>query len=78
MTKKDFEDQLEGVELHTLTHFVTITQLPTGAREVAVNTDRLEEKIAYIKESYNDNMELKSKPRTKGCLGVKVLSIAFA
>lgn len=38
----------------TFTHIVTATKLPSGAVEVAVNTDHIPEKIDYILSHYDD------------------------
>lgn len=43
-------------------HLVTAVQLPGGAREIAVNTDNIEEKIEYILNAYDSSMALVSNP----------------
>lgn len=78
MTKQEFIKLVEGKALNSLTHIVTITQLPTGAREVAINTERLEEKVNYILDTYNDNMEHRYAKVQEGQLPVKILSVALA
>lgn len=42
------------------TYFVQATKLPTGAIELAVNTENIESKIDYILEAYDDDMCLKT------------------
>ena len=43
-------------------YIVTAVKLPTGAIELAVNTENIAEKIDYILEAYDDNMRLKTNP----------------
>lgn len=42
------------------TYLVTAVKLPTGAIELAINTENIPEKIDYILEAYDDNMRLKT------------------
>ncbi|MBL0387915.1 hypothetical protein JJB07_14840 [Tumebacillus sp. ITR2] len=42
------------------THLVTIVELPTGAREVIVNTDGLQSKIEYLLKTYDENMRMQA------------------
>lgn len=42
------------------THIVTAVKLPTGAVEIAINTENIESKIDYILEAYDDSMRLKT------------------
>lgn len=44
------------------TYLVTAVKLPTGAIELAVNTQNIAEKIDYILEAYDENMQLKTNP----------------
>lgn len=37
---------------------ITVTKLPSGTYETAVNTEYLNEKFAYILESYNGDLQL--------------------
>ena len=46
-----------GDKVHTL---VTAVMLPTGAFEVAVNTDKLHDKLKYILSAYDNDMRLKA------------------
>lgn len=39
---------------------VTIVKLPSGALEVIVNTDNLNDKLNYIINAYDDDLKLKS------------------
>lgn len=41
-------------------YMVTAVKLPTGAIELAVNTENIESKIDYILDAYDDNMHLKA------------------
>lgn len=45
--------------IHTL---VTAVELPSGAKEVAINTDKLEAKIGYILNAYDTEMRLRTNP----------------
>lgn len=49
------------------THLITVVQLPTGAREVTINTANIEEKIDYILDAYDDEMILKTNPNISMC-----------
>ena len=49
-----------GRELFKPQYIVTAVKLPTGAIELAVNTDKIPEKIDYILEAYDENMCLKT------------------
>lgn len=53
------KDQMEKTEWKP-THIVTAVMLPTGATEIAVNTEHIAEKIDYILDAYDDNMHLKT------------------
>lgn len=44
---------------------VTATHLPNGATEIAVNSYEIEEKMAYILNSYDENMKLKTNPNVQ-------------
>lgn len=41
-------------------YIVTAVKLPTGAVELAVNTENIESKIDYILEAYDEDMHLKT------------------
>ncbi|KEO81044.1 hypothetical protein [Tumebacillus flagellatus] len=45
---------------HKYTHLVTIVELPSGAREVIVNTDELQSKIEYLLKTYDEGMRMKA------------------
>lgn len=50
----------DGAEEVFVPHYmVTAVKLPTGAIELAVNTDNIVEKIDYILEAYDQEMRLK-------------------
>ena len=42
------------------TYIVTAVMLPTGAIELAVNNEKIAEKIDYILEAYDESMRLKT------------------
>lgn len=44
-------------------YIVTAVALPTGAIELAVNTEHIVEKIDYILEAYDEDMLLKTNPK---------------
>lgn len=52
----------EGIEGEAFvpTHLVTAVKLPTGAIEIAINTENISEKIDYILEAYDSDMCLKT------------------
>lgn len=57
------EDVEAGVtEKFVPKYLVTATKLPTGAIELAVNTENIPAKIDYILEAYDEDMRLKSNP----------------
>ena len=41
-------------------YIVTAVKLPTGAIELAVNTNQIKEKIEYILKAYDEDMHLKT------------------
>ena len=41
-------------------YLITAVKLPTGAIELAINTDNIAEKIDYILGAYDEEMRLKS------------------
>ena len=43
-----------------LSHIVTAVRLPTGATEIAINTEDLVSKLSYILTAYDDDMCLKT------------------
>lgn len=49
-------------EVFVPSYIVTAVKLPTGAIELATNTQNIAEKIDYILEAYDDNMCLKTNP----------------
>lgn len=56
------KEAIEGDEQFKPTHLVTATRLPSGSVELAVNTDKIPEKIGYILSAYDDDMCLKAQP----------------
>lgn len=64
-SKAEHEVAAEGAvarEKFVPQYIVTATKLPTGAIEIAVNTNNIEAKIDYILEAYDDDMRLKANP----------------
>lgn len=56
------EEKAEGHEPFKPSYLVTAVKLPTGAIELAVNTEKITEKLEYILEAYDDEMRLKINP----------------
>ena len=46
-------------------YLVTAVRLPTGAIELAVNNQNIADKIDYILEAYDDDMQLKTNTNIK-------------
>lgn len=46
-------------------YLVTAVKLPTGATELAVNNQNIADKIDYILEAYDDDMQLKTNTNIK-------------
>ena len=46
-------------------YLVTAVKLPTGAIELAVNNQNITDKIDYILEAYDDDMQLKTNTSIK-------------
>lgn len=42
----------------TPTHLITATELPTGAREITINTENIQSKIECILRAYDEDMKL--------------------
>lgn len=49
------------------THIITVVKLPTGAKEIAINTSNIEDKIDYILDAYDDEMKLKTNQNISMC-----------
>lgn len=60
--KEAMTEPAEGEERKPFkpTYLVTAVKLPTGAIELAVNTDNIPEKIDYILDAYDGDMCLKT------------------
>lgn len=80
MTKKElFGVRYERAkDENEASRLVTAIKLPTGAVEIAINTDRIEEKVAYILNAYNDDLQLKAAPRQEGDEPIRIVSYMFA
>jgi len=44
---------------------ITVIELPTKAKEVITNTEFLDEKIKYILDAYDENLNLRTCPNIK-------------
>ena len=53
-------------------YIVTAVKLPTGAIELAVNTNQIKEKIEYILNAYDEDMRLK----TNDCIEMAQVMVA--
>lgn len=62
MAEPTDEEKVEGHEPFKPSYIVTAVKLPTGAIELAVNTEKITEKLEYILEAYDDEMHLKTNP----------------
>jgi hypothetical protein len=69
MTRDDFVKKIEKLDeqLIPLSLIVTVVKLPNGALETITNTQYLNDKIKYILNAYDENMELKT------CKDIKIL-----
>lgn len=55
----------ETADLSDKQVLVTVIQLPTGAKEIITNTDQLQSKVDYLKNTYDDEFKLKANPAVK-------------
>ena len=62
MAQPTEEEYAEGHRPFVPKYLVTAAKLPSGAIELAVNTDNIPEKIDYILEAYDEEMRLKTNP----------------
>jgi hypothetical protein len=60
MAEPTEEEKANGREAFKPRYIVTAVKLPTGAIELAVNTENIAEKIDYILEAYDQDMHLKT------------------
>lgn len=60
MAEPTEEEKANGHEAFKPRYIVTAVKLPTGAIELAVNTENIAEKIDYILEAYDQDMQLKT------------------
>lgn len=60
MAESTEEETANGRKPFEPTHLVTAVKLPTGAIEIAINTENIEGKIDYILDAYDDDMCLKT------------------
>lgn len=59
---KIVKENLDSDDGFKPSYIVTAVSLPSGAIELAVNTDGIKEKIDYILDAYDDDMFLKTNP----------------
>lgn len=63
MQEPSEEDKAAGITEHfEPKYLITAVKLPTGAIELAINTENIPAKIDYILEAYDENMCLKTNP----------------
>jgi hypothetical protein len=67
LKKQEFIERVEKIGKDKLSILVTVSRLPTGAKEVIINYQELDKKVDYIIDAYNDNLELKT------CTVIKIL-----
>ena len=60
MAEPTEEEKANGREAFKPHYIVTAVKLPTGAIELAVNTENIAEKIDYILSAYNEDMQHKN------------------
>lgn len=60
MAEPTEEEKANGREAFKPRYIITAVKLPTGAIELAVNTENIAEKIDYILEAYDQDMQLKT------------------
>jgi hypothetical protein len=65
--KQDLIELIEIIGKENVSLIVTVVLLPTGAREVITNYEKLQEKIDYLLNAYDDNLQLKA------CSDIKLL-----
>lgn len=46
-------------------HMITVGVLPTGAKEVIINTEQIPSKIEYLLNAYDENMALRANPEIR-------------
>lgn len=60
-------EDCENLEPLKPTYFITAVKLPTGAIELAINTENILEKIDYVLNAYDEEMRLKTNPEIVMC-----------
>lgn len=65
--RKSIRQHLANIKEFDLkpSHIVTAVQLPTGAVEIAINTEKIPEKLQYMLEAYDENMRLRTNPNVR-------------
>ena len=65
--RKSILQQLADIQALDLmpSHVVTAVQLPTGAVEIAINTEKIPEKLQYMLDAYDAEMRLKINPAVR-------------
>lgn len=64
VTKQEIRDRVAYLDsgMIPMSLIVTVVLLPSGAKEVITNSQRLDEKIKYLMEAYDENLHLRSCP----------------
>ena len=57
---RETEEQKPVRKVFVPTHIITVVQLPSGSKEIAINTADIAGKIDYILEAYDSEMRLKT------------------
>ena len=66
MQEPSEEDKAAGItECFKPKYLITAVKLPTGAIELAINTENIESKIDYILNAYDAEMCLKTNPEIR-------------
>ena len=60
MTKNDLIKKIDTIGRDNISLIVTVVQLPSGAKEVIVNSQELTDKIDYLLQAYDENLVLKT------------------
>ena len=55
----------ETANLQGKSVLMTVVQLPTGAKEVITNTDNLQSKVDYLKNTYDEEFKLRANPNVR-------------
>ena len=62
MNKNDFLNKANAIGASKINWLVVAIKMPNGAIELISNSHGIEDKIAYYKKAYDDNLHLKTCP----------------